>query len=767
MDRRYNVERSCLRCHERKVRCDKGTPCNKCSRLNVPCEYPGPKRVKRRAPKTTSTDLVERLEQLERSITSIAGQSAQPTPQHPTGHLLSGYHAHTHTANHDVVRASSSESSAVTSGRQPARAEPGFLAKNGSYVDEPFLSRVLEKEHELQSAMGSPNTENDAARKPPRIKVDGMITNPQLIPLDIKSLHPSRWQATVLWETFFESDSVQPDVHCLLFAIFFGAATAMSSDNPENDGIRSDMRRYQQGIELAMYQSSFLESPTVTSLQALAIFLTCLRYSNSGRSGFTLRGLAIRAAQSIGLHRDGKHFKLSPLECEIRRRLWWMLATTDCRMAEDHGITVTEHGGDAQLPANIDDLNITETATEPISSQPHWTEMTFSLIISEVNRMWLPMAGQQLTHKMAPYVQYGDLDIPIQRMGILLSQILVAKAEVHLRQKGLQTALPSSSAGDSEETQEVLGMACRALNLGLRMYSDELLRGFRWLTSTYTQFHLLTYILWHLCVFPTGQFVEEAWHGVETHFELVARDPSWPDPGPKWPMLVQLRAKALRIRNAHSASVTQREQQRQEEQQQVQSTEIPVSVDDAALQNLGAPFWDLDDLDFNWSEFPDWNYLAQSIGLMNPDGMIQWTPNCSILESSDEGSDKDEGSEDDENASAGKPPAQKPTSSAKRPRYAECEVCDKQFDVLLNSETACRYHEEEACVEDDSPLFWDNDFFGPEEAETDPHIREEYPQYFKFECCGGNLEDNPDGCKIGWHKEASSYIVAVSAKRGA
>ncbi|KAJ5917666.1 hypothetical protein N7466_011220 [Penicillium verhagenii] len=663
MDRRYNVERSCLRCHERKVRCDKGTPCNKCSRLNVPCEYPGPKRVKRRAPKTTSTDLVERLEQLERSITSIAGQSAQPTPQHPTGHLLSDYHTHTHTANHDVVRASSSESSAVTSGRQTARAEPGFLAKNGSYVDEPFLSRVLEKEHELQSAMGSPNTENGAARKPPRIKVDGMITNPQLIPLDIKSLHPSRWQATVLWETFLSRvdpvvkvihvpttkprifaainrpDSVQPDVHCLLFAIFFGAATAMSSDNPENDGIRSDMRRYQQGIELAMYQSSFLDSPTVTSLQALAIFLTCLRYSNSGRSGFTLRGLAIRAAQSIGLHRDGKHFKLSPLECEIRRRLWWMLATTDCRMAEDHGITVTEHGGDAQLPANIDDLSLSETATEPISSQAQWTEMTFSLIISEVNRMWLPMARstidsedgarpEQLIAKFhnalqEKYVQYGDLDIPIQRMGILLSQILVAKAEVHLRQKGLQTALPSSSAGDSEETQELLGMACRALNLGLQMYSDELLRGFRWLTSTYTQFHLLTYILWHLCVFPTGQFVEEAWRGVETHFELVARDPSWPDPGPKWPMLVQLRAKALRIRNAHSASVAQREQQRQEEQQQMQSTEIPVSVDDAALQNLGAPFWDLDDLDFNWSEFPDWNYLAQSIGLMNPDGMIQ------------------------------------------------------------------------------------------------------------------------------------------------
>ncbi|KAJ5627954.1 Transcription factorfungi [Penicillium lividum] len=639
MDRRYNVARSCLRCHERKVRCDKGSPCNKCSRLNVPCEYPGPKRVKRRAPKTPSTDLVARLEQLERSITSIAGQSAQPTSRQTSYSLDQS----------DTGRASS-ESSAVVSSRQ-TQVQPshGFLVKNGDYVDEPFLSRVLEKEHELQSAMGSPNTSSNAARKPPQMKVDGIITNPQLISLDIKALLPSRWQATVLWETFLSRvdpvlkvihvpttkprifaainrpDSVPFDVHCLLFAVFFGAATAMCSDKPENDGIRADLRQYQQGIELAMYQSSFLDSPTVTSLQALTIYLTCLRYSNSGRSGFTLRGLAIRAAQSLGLHRDGKNFKLSPLECEIRRRLWWILSTTDCRMAEDHGITLTEneYGGDAQLPANIDDQNLTEKTPEMIPSQPRWTEMSFILIICEVNKMWLPMARattnsqdgtrpEQLIAQFRnllqeKYIQHGDPDIPIQRMGIMLSQVLISKAEVHLRQKVLQTASP-----DPEATQELLGMASKALHLGLQMYQDELLRGFRWLTSTYTQFHLLTYILWHLCVFPTGPFVEEAWRGVNVQFEIAERDPSWPDPGPKWPMLVQLRAKAMRIRNAN-ASITSKQQH------QPQAVDNFPLVDDAALRGIEAPLLDLDNLDFNWSEFPDWDYLAQSFDIMNQD----------------------------------------------------------------------------------------------------------------------------------------------------
>lgn len=149
MERRYNVKRSCIRCHERKVKCesDRGSesPCNKCRRLNVPCEYPGLKRVKRRAPKTTtSTELVARLEQLERSITSITGQSTQSLPP-STNYAQSG-----RSANTSLGPESSRESSAVVQSRQTTT-QPGFLAKNGTYVDEPFLSRVLEKEHELQS----------------------------------------------------------------------------------------------------------------------------------------------------------------------------------------------------------------------------------------------------------------------------------------------------------------------------------------------------------------------------------------------------------------------------------------------------------------------------------------------------------------------------------------------------------------------------------------------------------------------------------------
>lgn len=292
--RRYNVERSCLRCHERKVRCDKGVPCNKCVRLNVPCQYPGPRRAKRRPPKTTVTDVVARLEQLERSITTLAGSKM-------AGGSAQGNQASVGTnAQVQISPVSLPSESGPGPNSRSARGEEshhGFLSKDGCYIDEPLLSSVLEKEKDLQTAMGSPNTENTASRKPPPLKVDGIITNPILLQADFKALHPTRWQATLLWQIFLSRvdpvlkvihvptttprifmainrpDAVRPDVQCLLFAIFFAATTALVSDDPTNEETREDLRRYQQGLELAMHNSSFLDSPTVTSLQAMAIYL--------------------------------------------------------------------------------------------------------------------------------------------------------------------------------------------------------------------------------------------------------------------------------------------------------------------------------------------------------------------------------------------------------------------------------------------------------------------------------------------------------------
>ncbi|OQE12736.1 hypothetical protein PENFLA_c064G08234 [Penicillium flavigenum] len=621
--RRYNVERSCLRCHAHKIKCDKNSPCSKCMRLNITCQYPGPSRIKRQSPKKSTGDVAARLEQLEQLIAAMIKERSTRNGQ-----------------NQDP--------STVLPGRSAAADRPthqGFLDKDGRYINEPLLSRVLEKEQELKSAIGSPIGVT-SPRRPPALRADGLFTNRLSPQLDIQELYPSQWQAVLLWQTFLSCveplvkvihvptaqsrifaainrpESVRADVRALLFAICFAATTTFLSDDPHNEVLHANLRRYQHGMELSLYQSEFLDAPTLTSLQAMVIYQACFRFSNSGRSGWTLHGVTIRAAQSIGLQRDGKNFKLSQLECEQRRRTWGHIQSADTRVAEDHGLSVPENDyGDTELPVNIDDQCLSETNTTPAVSQNRWTETTFSLIVIEINRgrpaLQRSLVGADDPERLIAefkgvieekYLRHSDPDIPIQRFGFLLGRLLLIKTEVCLRQKQLQSQGPAACSLDHNLVQETLAQACYGMEIGLEMHNSELLRGFRWLMMTFTQYHLFTFILWTLCVYPTGPHVERAWRAVDMQFALVD-DPSWPDPGPKWPMIVQLRDKARRICQMHDSA---------EQSQHIVHDSCAACADGVGTGDprLEAGF-DIDSWDPNFVDFSDWNSLAQNLSLLN------------------------------------------------------------------------------------------------------------------------------------------------------
>lgn len=73
--------RSCLGCHRRKVRCDRGVPCTNCSRCGFTCEYPT-KDSDGKAP--TLQSISGRLERLESMISNLAqGQVSGPISEEP------------------------------------------------------------------------------------------------------------------------------------------------------------------------------------------------------------------------------------------------------------------------------------------------------------------------------------------------------------------------------------------------------------------------------------------------------------------------------------------------------------------------------------------------------------------------------------------------------------------------------------------------------------------------------------------------------------
>ncbi|KAB5566303.1 putative C6 transcription factor [Coniochaeta sp. 2T2.1] len=592
--RKYNVKRSCIRCHERKVRCDKEAPCVACVRAEAQCRYPGPERAKRRSQFRKGVNKSS-------SVTTTAVQHAEA--QH--GHSSSS--THSQAAADSRTRGPNPPSGAAvidqfSTTRRPAPSESehsgGFLLKEGSstrYVNEFTFSRVLEKQNELQSAIDE-NTPDDNLRsgsKRSTFGFDGLISDPSL-EVDISSLLPTRWQATQLWQAYLNNvnglvkllhiPTVQPtvfaainnpkdtapDLNALLFSIYFAAVASLRWTEVQTilgQDRQAAMTAYERGIELSLHAKCFLDSPTILSLQALALYLMCYRNSNSGRTGWILNGLLIRAAVAVGLHRDGEKFNLSPLDTEIRRRLWWQILGSDGRAAEDHGLSAGPNGGfdgfcDTKLPTHIDDRDITPNTNAPVCNEQRWTELTHFLVASEmyqalqqINRLSAQSGDDKMaqldaylatvkTDMQRKYLQYCDPNIPNQKVSLLLGRLLLGKSEVFVRQQALRGLSPEEAATRADET--TLALACDTLEVCFELKTDELLGNYQWLLSTFTEYHLLTYTLWHLCVRPQATAgTERAWTVVDKMFTLI--EMQGPPPGAKWNVLRKLREKAVGV----------------------------------------------------------------------------------------------------------------------------------------------------------------------------------------------------------------------------
>jgi hypothetical protein len=93
-----------------------------------------------------------------------------------------------------------------------------------------------------------------------------------------------------------------------------------------NFGVEKDtlLRQYRFGVEQALARARFLNTNEIVTVQAFVLFLVCVRRHDDTRFVWSLTGLALRIAQSLGLHRDGTKFGLSPFDTEMRRRLWWV-----------------------------------------------------------------------------------------------------------------------------------------------------------------------------------------------------------------------------------------------------------------------------------------------------------------------------------------------------------------------------------------------------------------------------------------------------------
>ncbi|KAJ6037903.1 hypothetical protein N7499_004115 [Penicillium canescens] len=148
--------------------------------------------------------------------------------------------------------------------------------------------------------------------------------------------------------------------HILLNAILALGAWSIGDDSSDLDiTFYQEARGYLQ-------QASVFETGNLTLVQGLLLLSNYAQKRNKPNTGWNYLGLAVRMAMSLGLHKEFPGWRISLLQREIRRRLWWGVFIFDSGAAKTFGRPILLPEGsvmDAKQVLNIHDEALTPTTT--------------------------------------------------------------------------------------------------------------------------------------------------------------------------------------------------------------------------------------------------------------------------------------------------------------------------------------------------------------------------------------------------------------------
>jgi Fungal specific transcription factor domain len=397
------------------------------------------------------------------------------------------------------------------------------------YVASPFWASINDEVEEIREMLDDQEFDSDSDTPiPPSDAVtepnhQSFIMGYSSSDVDLKPLHPLPSQIPFYWQTFLENvqplvkllhtptmnkviKEVQNNLDCLskstealMFAIYFATITSMNTNEVRfwgvssveapvnilqvhtNFGIEKEplLKKYRFAVEQALAKASFLNTNEIVTVQALVLFLVCVRRHDDTRFVWSLTGLALRIAQSLGLHRDGSVFGLSPFDTEMRRRLWWQVCILDTRASEDHGSdpSILDYSFDTKFPLSINDDDLDPNATEAPVPREGVSEMTFCLIRYEICNLtrrltYTPpgdapckLAGKQplsleekeelvrncARHLEKTYLRYCEDAGPLYWVAATVARLIIAKMSLIIYHPLTQPGKPNSLSQDIKD----------------------------------------------------------------------------------------------------------------------------------------------------------------------------------------------------------------------------------------------------------------------------------------------------------------------------
>ncbi|RAL16994.1 uncharacterized protein BO97DRAFT_382174 [Aspergillus homomorphus CBS 101889] len=233
---------------------------------------------------------------------------------------------------------------------KPAPDDLGELAADKASGGEKFQKSVLFPSGESPSVKDKvvepEMLENMPTKRQSHILYKGFMSGihaitPVIHPPTIHKLYYSFWD-------WYDSSSYSgdpcpdPSFIPLLYAIWYGGSVTISLRTIKAEfgaSSRSTLSKaYNDEVTRWLTKISFPRSPSLQGLAAYLLVQTILAKEEEPLTSSLFVSLAMRVAQTMGLHRDPANFGIGPCEAEYRRRIWWHIVHMDGVVAMSSGL---------------------------------------------------------------------------------------------------------------------------------------------------------------------------------------------------------------------------------------------------------------------------------------------------------------------------------------------------------------------------------------------------------------------------------------------
>ncbi|EGP88656.1 fungal transcriptional regulatory protein [Zymoseptoria tritici IPO323] len=570
--KRDNHTPSCAVCQRRKVKCSRTYPCTACTKSGLECVFPPPRKRAKRNPTTITAS----------SDVHSPGRTSADGHRSHAGHVKSASvnikdHASPESCGSTVGTAASATTNTarlVSDGRYVNNHLWSAIAPDQSAGDEsPRPSTATDQQsnsvdsHAANARTGS-YTSNGEDMTDGRSFVFGGGASHNT---SVQPLPPTH--IVYLWQTYVtnidpvmklsHAPSVQHIVlgqigrpalgrneQAMASAVYFISAVSLSDEQCRRDlqDTRANILvKYRHASEVALSAAGFITTTDVLVLQAFVLHLTALRSIGDFQTVWSLLGLAIRVAGTIGLARDGTSFNLAPFETEMRRRLWWALVYFDGRMAEIVGQEGDLMGIDFEtgFPANLNDSDLFPTMSrlpEPSRGPTESIYLQARVLSCSVARSLQRIASPQGTWRnlrdanmpvsekievmqrierryQEEILGPCDPTVPLQWLSINTARTFATKLRLIARIPVVDLDREWETADGCSENAFILSMDL--LQIQLDLWLEPSVQPWRWHWQAHFQWYALVTLLKQIKYPRPGQIQSRAWALIKKAFEVI------------------------------------------------------------------------------------------------------------------------------------------------------------------------------------------------------------------------------------------------------